>query len=105
MELPLIEIEISVLDQPRPLKYASPAELLQKLSPHRDGVVMMSGRKRATFLPQVWESIPEPDDFLAHLAAKAGLRPDAWRETTTEIMTYLVVAFAESDPPRDSLED
>jgi uncharacterized protein len=97
-ELPLVEIEISILDEPRPLAFSSPAELLDKLCLHRDGVVLKSGFHRATFLPQVWESLPDPGDFLSHLASKAGLPPDAWRDAKTEILTYQVTAFSEFEP-------
>lgn len=96
-ELPEIEIEISVLDEPRTLDFASPEDLLQKLRPYRDGVVLQSGRHRATFLPQVWESLPEPAEFLSRLASKAGLLPQSWRSSTTEIQTYQVTAFTESE--------
>src|SRR5207253_2069256 len=60
-EVPLIEIEISVLTPPHALVYATPGELLSKLRPEVDGVVLMDGHRRATFLPQVWEHVPEPE--------------------------------------------
>jgi uncharacterized protein len=97
-ELSAIEIEVSVLSVPQPLPFASPADLLQKLRPHVDGVVLKVGSRRATFLPQVWEKLPMPTDFLDHLAAKAGLSSGAWRDSGTEIMIYHVDAFTESEP-------
>jgi AmmeMemoRadiSam system protein A len=96
-ELGQIEVEVSVLSVPAPLEFASPADLLNRLRPHQDGVVLTVGGRRATFLPQVWEQLPTPETFLDHLAAKAGLRPGAWREPGTAIMIYHVEAFHESD--------
>ena len=96
-ELAGIEIEISVLTVPQPLPFSSPEDLLRKLRPHVDGVVLKTGPRSATFLPQVWEQLPEKETFLAHLAAKAGLPPTAWRNPGTEVQTYQVDAFKESD--------
>lgn len=100
-EVARIEIEVSVLTLPAPLRFDSPEELSSKLRPHRDGVVLKIGLHRATFLPQVWEQLPDANDFLNHLSAKAGLTPQAWREPGTEIMTYQVDAFKESEIIRD----
>src|SRR5258708_3519918 len=69
-ELPNIEIEVSVLTEPAPLEYATPEELLRRLRPHVDGVVLRQGLSRATFLPQVWENVPEPEQFLPLLRQK-----------------------------------
>jgi AmmeMemoRadiSam system protein A len=96
-ELGQIEVEVSVLSVPRPLDYSSPADLLAKLRPHQDGVVLTVGSRRATFLPQVWEQLPAAETFLDHLTAKAGLRPAAWRDPGTRIMIYHVEAFHESE--------
>lgn len=96
-ELPEIELEVSVLSVPQPLAFSSPAELLQKLRPHQDGVVLQIGAHRSTFLPQVWEKLPNAEDFLDHLTAKAGLPASAWRKPGTEIQTYQVEAFTESE--------
>ncbi len=96
-ELGQIEVEVSVLSVPRSLEFSSAAELLQKLRPHRDGVVLNLDGHRATFLPQVWEQLPNAETFLDHLASKAGLRPTAWRTPGTRIEIYDVEAFHESD--------
>lgn len=77
-EWPHIELEVSVLG---PVSYtACPtlAECLQQITPFEDGVILASGLHRATFLPQVWEQLPEPEQFLAHLLAKAGLPAGHW---------------------------
>ena len=66
-ELSRIKLEVSRLTAPRLLEYSSGEELLVKLNPHVDGVSLKDGRRRATFLPQVWEKIPNPVDFLYHL--------------------------------------
>lgn len=96
-ELAEIEIEVSVLSVPEPLDFSLPAELLEKLQPHRDGVVLQIGTHRSTFLPQVWEKLPNPEEFLNHLSAKAGLPSDAWRKSGTQIQIYHVEAFTESE--------
>lgn len=97
-----IDIEVSVLSEPRPLSFQSPSELLEKLRPHRDGVVLKRGMQRSTFLPQVWEKLPHAKEFLEHLSVKAGLGRDAWREPGIEIFIYHVEAFTESELGRKS---
>jgi AmmeMemoRadiSam system protein A len=96
-ELGKIEVEVSVLSVPAKLQFSSPEDLLQKLRPQQDGVVLTVRGRRATFLPQVWEQLPDANDFLRHLSSKAGLSADAWRQPGTEIMIYHVDAFKESE--------
>lgn len=96
-DLEHITIEISVLSQPEPLVCKSTDERLEKLRPHVDGLVLKCGMRRATFLPQVWEKLPQPETFLAHLCHKAGLPSDAWRRQDVEIDTYQVDKFKESE--------
>ncbi len=96
-ELSAIEVEVSVLSVPQPLKFSSPDDLMRRLRPHVDGVVLNFGLRRSTFLPQVWDQLPDPQDFLDHLSAKAGLARDAWRELGPRVMTYQVEAFKESE--------
>lgn len=96
-ELPDIHIEISRLTQPKPLYYENPQDLLAKLHPGIDGVVLRDGYRRATFLPQVWEKIPRPEDFLAQLCMKMGAAPDLWRRKRLEVLVYQVEEFAEAD--------
>ena len=91
-----LEIEISVLTPARPLAFASPEELLAKLRPGVDGVILQIGRRTATFLPQVWEQLPDKAAFLGHLAQKAGCEPDAWRGPGVQVQTYQVEAFTET---------
>lgn len=97
-ELKSILVEVSVLSIPEPLEFSSPEDLLNKLHPHRDGVVLSVGLRRATFLPQVWEQLPDTREFLEHLATKAGLSADAWRRPNLNILIYHAFAFKESEP-------
>jgi len=96
-ELDELEIEVSVLTVPRRLEYDSPEELLGKLRPGVDGVVLMAGRRQATYLPQVWEKLPDGEEFLSHLAQKAGLPPSAWRSPDVTILVYQVEAFKQPE--------
>lgn len=94
-ELDRIAIEVSVLTEPQPLTYTSAADLLAKLRPGVDGVILKKGYHQATFLPQVWEQLPRKEEFLAHLCMKAGLDPEAWRKGGLEVLIYQVQAFEE----------
>jgi len=96
-ELDKIEIEVSVLTVPEPLAFSSPDDLLSKLRPHHDGVVLQIGNRGATYLPQVWEQIPDKVQFMNTLAEKAGCEPDAWRSPDTKVQIYHVEAFKESE--------
>jgi AmmeMemoRadiSam system protein A len=94
-ELGAIEMEVSILTAPTPLAYASPEELLRALRVGIDGVIILQGGRSATFLPQVWQQLPDPQDFLSHLCQKACLPVDAWRSGALEVFTYRVQYFAE----------
>ncbi len=94
-ELDQIEIEISILSDPKPLEYHDGDDLIAKLRVNVDGVILRKGSASATFLPQVWKQLPNPKDFLSHLCRKAGLHADAWQKTRPEILTYQVEYFEE----------
>jgi AmmeMemoRadiSam system protein A len=94
-ELNEIEIEISRLTRPVPLEYKDAQDLLSKLHPYQDGVILRDGFHRATFLPQVWEKLPNPADFLDNLCYKMGANPDLWRSRHLEVLTYEVEEFHE----------
>ena len=96
-ELSGIRLEVSRLTAPQLLEYSSGEELLVKLNPHVDGVILKDGRRRATFLPQVWEKIPDTADFLDHLCDKMGARINLWRDTKLEVFTYQVEEFHEKN--------
>jgi AmmeMemoRadiSam system protein A len=96
-ELERVHIEISVLTPPRPLAASGADDLLGRLRPHVDGVIIERGGYRATFLPQVWDKLPEPSDFLSHLCRKAGLPHDDYRRPGLEVLTYQVQKFEEGE--------
>ncbi|MFA6409475.1 MAG: AmmeMemoRadiSam system protein A [Gammaproteobacteria bacterium] len=80
-EYPLITKHISVLSKPEPLLFTSEEDLIHKIRPNIDGLVLIEKGLRGTFLPAVWESLPNPHEFLRHLKMKAGLAPNYWSET------------------------
>jgi AmmeMemoRadiSam system protein A len=94
-EIDRVEIEISILSEPQPLKYRDGDDLIKKLRPQIDGVIIRKGHASATFLPQVWDQLPRPQDFLAHLCMKAGLAADSWQTPDLEVSTYQVQYFEE----------
>ena len=77
-EFPGLEIAISVLSPMELISFSSEPDLIRQLRPGIDGLLLEDGGYRGTFLPSVWESIPEPVDFLRRLKVKAGLYPDYW---------------------------
>ena len=95
-ELDSIEIEISVLTEPVKLSFDSPDDLLKKLRPHRDGVVLKIGGRVTTYLPQVWAQISDKAEFLDSLSQKAGCDRSAWRNPGAEVFVYQVESFSES---------
>jgi len=95
-ELAQTEIEVSILSEPQPLAYRDGQDLIEKLRAQVDGVIIRKGHASATFLPQVWEQLPRPEDFLTHLCKKAGLPADAWKNSELEVSTYQVQYFEEN---------
>ncbi|SDK33216.1 hypothetical protein SAMN04488540_12626 [Ferrimonas sediminum] len=95
-ELAQVCIGISVLSQQEPMAIGSESQLLETLSPCKDGLTLSYGRHHATFLPQVWESLPEPRAFVSALKAKAGLPEDFW-STEMQWSHYGVESFSERD--------
>jgi AmmeMemoRadiSam system protein A len=93
-ELRDLTVEVSVLTKPEAVTYNDPHELLRLLRPDVDGVIIERGRHRATFLPQVWEQLPLPEEFLGHLCYKAGLAANAWRSGDLRVSIYQVQKFA-----------
>ncbi|MDR2578161.1 MAG: AmmeMemoRadiSam system protein B, partial [Chitinispirillales bacterium] len=92
-ELSGITIEISVLTAPRPLNFLSADDLLSKLVPFEHGVILKIGARQSTFLPQVWEQLPDKVTFLEHLSVKAGAGKNDWKKA--EVLVYEGVCFAE----------
>lgn len=93
-EEPGLHVEVSVLGAPEPLVVASREEARRALRPGVDGLVLTAGAHRATFLPQVWDQLPDPDDFLSHLLAKAGLPANSWPDGIA-LETYGVRSWEE----------
>lgn len=94
-ELSHIEIEISRLTVPTPLQYVDPQDLITHLRPGVDGVVLRDGPCKSTFLPQVWEKLPDPEDFLSHLCQKMGASADLWQHKSLDVSIYQVEEFHE----------
>lgn len=80
-ELDGLTLHISILSPPEPMAFTGEADLIGQLRPGVDGLILSDGRRRGTFLPSVWESLPQPEQFLAHLKVKAGLPVDYWSDT------------------------
>ncbi len=95
-ELGHTEIEVSLLSPMQDMIFHSEHEALAQLRPLVDGVVFEFGRYRSTFLPQVWEQLPEPAEFMAHLKHKAGLYPDFW-DKGVKLSRYTVSKWKERD--------
>ncbi len=96
-EWPGIRVEVSLLGQAEFMDAKTEADVIARLRPGEDGVIFFNGCQQATFLPQVWEQIPEPRAFLAALKQKAGLPPDYWGNGVM-IATYPVQKWRESAP-------
>ncbi|MCX8178231.1 MAG: AmmeMemoRadiSam system protein A [Candidatus Aenigmarchaeota archaeon] len=90
-----IEIEISILTEPKKIIYKNVDELLKKIKIGKDGLIIKSGFKSATFLPQVWEKIPDKKLFLSELCLKASLPADEWKKSKLEVFKYNVISFKE----------
>lgn len=96
-ELKDIKIEISVLTEPKPLQFKSSQDLLAKLRPLTDGVILHTRYGGSTFLPQVWEQLPDKEAFLSRLCQKHGAPGNAWKRDIENIAveTYQAIVFGE----------
>ena len=93
-----IKIEISILTVPKELTFSSPDELLDRLKPLRDGVVLKTPYGSSTYLPQVWEQLPNKETFLSSLCAKHGAPYNAWRNVENiSVSTYQAIVFHEDE--------
>jgi len=101
-DLDELEVEVSLLGPLEPLSFVDEADALAQLRPGVDGVVFAYGARRATFLPQVWESLPEPREFLAHLKVKAGFTPGFWAEGV-KLYRYGLQKWSDEDLARSAL--
>ena len=95
-ELKDIKVEISILTQPEDLSFSSPDDLLAKLNPGKDGVVLQTPYGSSTFLPQVWDQLPDKELFLNHLCAKHGAPQNIWRTSNQiKVSIYHAIVFHE----------
>ncbi|MCG5529831.1 AmmeMemoRadiSam system protein A [Halorhodospira halochloris] len=93
-ELDILTVKTSVLSDAEPIQAANDQELIEQLRPGEDGLILHDGKRRATFLPAVWENLPDPYEFLANLKAKAGLMPDHW-SPTLHFARYTSITFSD----------
>jgi uncharacterized protein len=100
-ELNRVNIEVSRLTRPVPLEYRDADDLLSKLRPHVDGVILRDGYHQTTFLPQVWEKVPDRAEFMNQLCYKMGVGEDLWRRGHLEVFTYQVEEFHEPSNKTD----
>ena len=96
-ELKKVEISISILSKPEPVELENPEKIVDVLIPHKHGLILQNGFARATFLPVVWEQLPDKISFLEHLSIKAGLGKDGWKDRDTKYMIYTAEEFSESE--------
>ncbi len=92
MELHGLEIHISLVGEAEPMLFVSEHDLLEQLRPGIDGLILEEGYRRATFLPSVWEQLPDASQFLQHLKHKAGLPANYWSQTLS-ISRYTTHGF------------
>ena len=86
-----IELHASILSKPQPLDVDSKEALLEIIRPGRDGIILDEGGRRATYLPSVWQQLPDPEMFIRELRRKAGLDPDQWNQC--QVMRYTTEEF------------
>jgi AmmeMemoRadiSam system protein A len=91
-DAPDVGVHISILSPAAPMRFRDEEDLVRQLRPGVDGLLLEDHFSRGTFLPSVWESLPDPHDFFTHLKLKAGLPPTYWSDTmrvsryTTEVV-------------------
>lgn len=93
-ELEDLRVEVSVLSETEPVRFDSEEDLRDRLRPGVDGLILSWRGRRGTFLPQVWEQLPDPERFLNQLKVKAGLRP-GWWDDRAEVARYTVASWKE----------
>jgi hypothetical protein len=98
-ELDKITVELSILTVPEQIKVDKPEDCLFEIKRGRDGLILEYGPYRGLFLPQVWEQLPEPTQFLSNLCYKAGLfNPNAWKDREAKLFRFRAQIFREKDP-------
>uniref|UniRef100_E6QRN7 AMMECR1 n=1 Tax=mine drainage metagenome TaxID=410659 RepID=E6QRN7_9ZZZZ len=96
-ELDTTEVEVSLLSVMQDMTFHNEQDALAQLRPEIDGILFEYGHYRSTFLPQVWEQLPDPSEFMAHLKHKAGLSPGFWAEGV-KLSRYTVSKWKEGAP-------
>lgn len=96
-EMKCIRVEVSLLSPAQPIVFTSEADALGQLRPGIDGIILSAGHHRATFLPQVWDQLPDPVQFMAHLKQKAGLHAAYWGDDI-RLERYTVEKWREAAP-------
>ncbi len=96
-EFKRVKIEISILSEPEEFKYTQVGELIKFLNGNKPGLIIQKGMRRATFLPQVWEDLKTPEEFLSHLCLKAGLPENEWQNGDLKINFYKVEKIFNGD--------
>jgi hypothetical protein len=96
-ELEEIEVEVSVLTVPKKIEFSDLEELKSRLRPEVDGVIVSSGMRSATYLPQVWEQLPKHEEFLEKLCRKAGLSSECYLDDDIVVKTYQAQVFSEHE--------
>ena len=91
-----VDIHLSLLTRPEPMRFDDESDLIAQIRPGEDGLILQDGPNRGTFLPSVWESLPDPVQFLTHLKHKAGLAANHWSDRV-EVYRYHTESFGESD--------
>ena len=99
-----VDVEVSILTEAMPMPFSDEADALAQLRPHIDGVIFRYENHRATFLPQVWEQLPSPELFMAHLKQKAGLPAGFWADGV-QILRYQVEKFSEEHGRAGEVDD
>lgn len=91
-----VDIHLSLLTRPVPMRFNDESDLIAQIRPGEDGLILQDGPNRGTFLPSVWESLPDPVQFLTHLKHKAGLAANHWSDRI-EVYRYYTESFGEHD--------
>lgn len=95
-EWPDVDVHLSLLTLAQPIQFDDEPDLIRQLRPREDGLIFQDGPNRGTFLPSVWESLPEPEDFLVQLKLKAGLAANHWSDRV-EVYRYHTESFGQED--------
>ncbi|MFA5099225.1 MAG: AmmeMemoRadiSam system protein A [Candidatus Paceibacterota bacterium] len=94
-ELKKIKIELSIISDKKTINFRNPDELLNKIRPGVDGIIISYKNYSATFLPQVWQEIKSKRMFLCKLCEKAGLNPKDWQKLPIRVEVYQIIKISE----------